>query len=282
MRDDIAKVIVERPRARRRWAKAEKGIRRTKEWKNHDAPTKMPMQPAEGERKHFTDLLAPLEGLIKKNIGRPWDKVYKEICEHLKPNSTMQKHVLDHVKRDLVERNCQFDVNGFPWRSPGRYEMPLGKGELYVDKQGFIRKVRNNWKYRAAHDAGGVGSYQKEERVLEVYGKKFYCRDGIWFSDKRRWQSVDGPSFDLDGVNYYMKDGVWYKTWVGQEVTDSRTKGYVDGKPILEYYSYKITKELQLNSAELRRLKLSNEVEEPVIAKRSQKKLDRFTETKHI
>lgn len=271
MREDIAKVIVERPRAGRSFLKAAKGTRRFKEWKNLDAPTKMSMLPAQGERKHSTDLLAPLERLVRKSVGRPWDKVYQEICEHLKPNSTMQKHVLDHVKRDLVERDCQFDVNGFPWKSPGRYQMPLSKGELYVDQNGIIAVAKDNWKYRAAHDAAAYDHSKKGDRVLILYGKKFYYRDGNWFSDKNHWNSID-LSFSLDGVNYHMKDGIWFKTWFGQTVTDSRIKNYVDDKPVLEYFTYQISKELQLNSAELRRLKLSNFVEEPVIEKRSQKK----------
>jgi hypothetical protein len=254
MREDIAKVIVERPRNGRSLARSEKGIRRKNEWKDLDAPTKGSMRPGRknAERKSFTDLLTPLKGLIRKNVGRPWDKVYQEICEHLKPNSTMQKHVLDHVKRDLCYRNCDFDVNGFPWYSYGRWDRPLDIDELYVSNDGIVRKVRNDWRYKAARKA-----YESSFKP-GTYGHR---GSGI----------EEEPKFDKDGVSYFRKDGIWYSSTLIDEVVDSKIV-YRAGKPEVEKFVRKVYKEKQLDTKELKRFELSNVVEEPVIAKRSQVK----------
>src|SRR5690606_23777610 len=37
-------------------------------------------------------------------VGRPWDKVFSEICEHINRNSAVQDHVRDHVE-DFVATN---------------------------------------------------------------------------------------------------------------------------------------------------------------------------------
>jgi hypothetical protein len=33
----------------------------------------------------FGDHISPLRGFLRKNVGRPWDKVYSEFCEHADP-----------------------------------------------------------------------------------------------------------------------------------------------------------------------------------------------------
>ena len=41
--------------------------------------------------------LAPLVRFLRSRLGRHWDSVYSELCEGLRPDSTVQKHVLDHL-----------------------------------------------------------------------------------------------------------------------------------------------------------------------------------------
>ncbi len=48
--------------------------------------------------KWLNENLAPLKRFLGKQVGRPWDKVYSEIAENLKPTSTVQQHVRDHIE----------------------------------------------------------------------------------------------------------------------------------------------------------------------------------------
>ena len=134
MRDDMAKVIVERPRIKpfkvregRRTALDDlpkhEGIRRgrTRGW----------------DRKELNENLAPLRRYLEKQVGRPWDKVYAEICARLRVDSTVQQHVRGHLG-DFVAIKPRRNVSGWSnslygglWRQP-----------LYVDPvTGLLRRT---------------------------------------------------------------------------------------------------------------------------------------------
>src|ERR1700677_2812836 len=39
-----------------------------------------------GERRDFSENLGALRGLIVKNVGKNWDKIYSALCQLVKPN----------------------------------------------------------------------------------------------------------------------------------------------------------------------------------------------------
>jgi hypothetical protein len=95
MRDDMARVIVERPRIPA--YKARKG--RQRDLDNLPSHEGMRRGAAlRGDRKTLNENLKPLRRYLEKLVGRPWDKVYSEIAEHLRVSSTVQQHVRDHLK----------------------------------------------------------------------------------------------------------------------------------------------------------------------------------------
>lgn len=49
-------------------------------------------------RKEFSDVLGPLSRWLEKQLGRPWDAIYSELCANLDKRKVTHKHVLDHVK----------------------------------------------------------------------------------------------------------------------------------------------------------------------------------------
>src|SRR5271156_1602451 len=49
------------------------------------------------EHKEFTDVLSPLYGAIRKNVGRPWDDVYSEFCKVLDRRSVSGHHIWTHL-----------------------------------------------------------------------------------------------------------------------------------------------------------------------------------------
>lgn len=153
VRDDIRYVVVERPRVGGKYARN----RNSKfDWANKE---KEPPPNNEAMRKRYgynskssTDFLNPLIGFLHKNVGRPWNKVYSEICENLRMDSVTQRHVRSHVY-DTVNKDVQIREDGAICLAAHRtyfYELsmvPLRKGDLYIcPRTGLLKKVRRSYK----------------------------------------------------------------------------------------------------------------------------------------
>src|ERR1700683_3888825 len=111
MREDMAQVIVERPRIKP--FKTRKGRCRALD----DLPKHEGMRRSHAERgdtKRLNENLAPLRRYLEGQVGRPWDKVYAEIAAHLRVDSTMQQHVRGHL-RDFVAVTPRRNLSS--WRS---------------------------------------------------------------------------------------------------------------------------------------------------------------------
>jgi hypothetical protein len=98
MRPDMSKVLVERPRKwrgpRRQLSKAEQ----------LDGPTFEGIRRSYRSPRCLNENLQPLRRFLESRVGKYWPKVYAEICENLRPTSTVQQHVRDHL-RDFVATN---------------------------------------------------------------------------------------------------------------------------------------------------------------------------------
>lgn len=88
MREDMARVIVERPRIIPRSCR--KG--RFPDLENLPACEGM-RRAHRGERKHLNENLAPLRRYLTSQVGRPWAKVYSEIAAHLRVDSAAHANV---------------------------------------------------------------------------------------------------------------------------------------------------------------------------------------------
>ncbi len=135
MRPDMHKVIVERPR------RGSRGPFRHAPWEKNASPDDLPTK--EGVRKRFSargslrslnENLSPLQRYLQKQVGRPWNAVYSDICAHLRPASAVQQHVRDHLW-DYVERHVTLGPKGAVFGAPrflqsGR--QALRPDELYV------------------------------------------------------------------------------------------------------------------------------------------------------
>ena len=135
MREDMSRVIVERPRLG--GGRTRKGRARPLE----DLPKQEGMQRPHmrsGDWKELNENLAPLRRYLERQVGRPWNKVYSEISRHLRVDNPVQQHVRDHLS-DFVAIK--------PRRRPGAV---YGKGQrdrlwyqlLYVDpKDGLLKRT---------------------------------------------------------------------------------------------------------------------------------------------
>ena len=134
MRADMAKVIVERPRhgrglcfprARLRdWGPIEESPRRQ--------GMKRPWLEA-GREKCLNENLAPLRRYLLSNVGRPWDKVFGEMSQHMRLDSAVQLHIWQHVQHDVCFDAIRFGgarstSTAAVWRSARSFSSRRGRG----------------------------------------------------------------------------------------------------------------------------------------------------------
>ncbi len=89
--------------------------------------------------KYFNDYLAPLRRYLKKQVGRYWDEVYSEIRAVVKPNSTTNIHVYQHLDRE-VEKHVKY-IDGEPYSLDNGYPIR----SLYVCPDSGILKAAPRW-----------------------------------------------------------------------------------------------------------------------------------------
>jgi hypothetical protein len=108
-------------------------------------PSKQSMKRGHTDLKELNENLAPLKRYLSKNVGRPWDKVFSEICENIRMDNAVQKHVRGHVF-DYVHPHVIVEGKViFTRRFWGMYE--LWNGDLYVCPQsGLLKEYRHRRK----------------------------------------------------------------------------------------------------------------------------------------
>jgi hypothetical protein len=124
MREDMFKVIVERPRL----VNSNGYSRDGRKFRNDEnAPSRLGMTRGYTQRpKWLNENLAPLKRYLEKQVNRPWDKVYSEIRAAIDARSTVKQHVLQHVS-DFVAIDTHW------------VEMP-GGGKVVIRGKGWPRK----------------------------------------------------------------------------------------------------------------------------------------------
>ncbi len=156
----MAKVIVERPRLKGGCTNKPKGYRRRLGRYGEEGPPCREGIKAcwVGRTKHFNEHLGPLRRYLDKQVGRPWDKVFSEICAHINRDSAVQDHVRDHVDQ-YVTRNVLL-IDGVPCNGEGgwTYGTPLHRmwhRPWYVcPRSGLLRRLKRvSRKWPAASEA---------------------------------------------------------------------------------------------------------------------------------
>ena len=202
MRPDMDKVIVERPRSGG-------GARRPKGQRKRERLAMVDLAPArEGYRRRWTsskkflnEHLAPLRRYLQSQVGRPWNKVHSEISQHIRLDSAVQSHVLDHLW-DFVEVNARL-VDGVLCNAAGQ---PLNQRRwwwrppplFYVcPKSGLLKTLRT------------VGR-KRRPVVLPAY---------LVIDQRRQWRQSRGVWFEIElaplaGAAPEARD-VWFKTTAG-------------------------------------------------------------------
>lgn len=161
MREDIAKVICERPRRGGKYVR-KKSHRRQLNRIDEDASLKgesMHRRRIYGWRaKEFNDFLEPIKGFLKKNAGRPWNKISSELSKLIPKDSTTNIHVWTHINQ-YVEIDPMFFDGRVYHRTQGSVRWGMGglielrPGEFFVSEHGIMLVYR---KKRALKPAPSV------------------------------------------------------------------------------------------------------------------------------
>jgi hypothetical protein len=142
------------------------------------APLHEPLSPRRGRSKGFSDLIGPLRKYLRRQVGRPWDKVYSEICQHIRSTNTVQRHLLEHLWWEIQVNVIEVDGHLHVLPSHRWLRATLRQNQLYVCPRTRLVKV------------------------YEVCRKKccYKSPDGWWASDLRlvryndkkgHWQVID-------------------------------------------------------------------------------------------
>src|SRR5580658_3830432 len=95
MREDMYKVIVERPRRGKERDAIAARLRN-----DLDGPMRLGIRAGYGYCS-LNENLAPLRRYLRAQIGRPWNKVFSEICAGIDRRNTVQHHIHRHL-RDFI------------------------------------------------------------------------------------------------------------------------------------------------------------------------------------
>ena len=110
-----------------------------------DLPFRGSMEPRGnpvGYQKELNEYLNPLVRFLRRNCGRPWDKIYSEICENMDKRGVVQAHVFQHLF-DFVELNPVFEGNSVYSRGWWGLRPLYHTGwSFYVDLHGALRTPR--------------------------------------------------------------------------------------------------------------------------------------------
>jgi hypothetical protein len=184
----MAKVIVERPRRGGgmrypRHQNPEGGRIGQEDWRKTQGIRRPWLK---GDFKGLNENLAPLHRFLRSNVGRPWNKVYSEVCQRINRNSAVQFHVWQHLIQDVCTDPYVIDgsVGRGRWRTWFLY---------YVEpKTGLLRENKRRWKRSGSVVTGD------QAQVIRI-DSSHECRqlDGIWYELNLEPLPMNGTVFDM-------------------------------------------------------------------------------------
>jgi hypothetical protein len=209
MREDMSKVVIERPR----WGhglpsrKTRLRIRRYDPDKEYDdLPSRVSGSRSKyirsREIKDFSDLIGPLRRFLRKNVGRPWNLVYSEMKEILDDRTVTGRHVFEHVEWE-VETHALIGDDGELYKLEyGRRYQPIY--EFYVDpRTGLLCWSDNESSERRLRKLRKLERDAPEvNRVLLSINTCYAKLNGIWyFIEFKNYENED----DRDQANQPLR-----------------------------------------------------------------------------
>ena len=179
MREDMSRVIVERPRLG--GGRARKGrAGRLEDLPRHEGMRRPYMRS--GDWKMLNENLAPLRRYLEQQVGRPWDKVYSEIARHLRVDNAVQQHVRDHLS-DFVAMKPRRVSRAFYIAGGSReHRDRLWYQPLYVDpKDGLLKRTDRLPEAKALRAARRRKPAPAFDRIALAPDRELRRIDGLWY-----------------------------------------------------------------------------------------------------
>jgi hypothetical protein len=151
-------------------------------------PKRLPSSRRRCGGKSLGDRLNPLRRFLKANCGRPWEKVYAEICAFADSRTVRGYHLRTHVWQLVVPNN--YDVGHV-----GRY------GPFFVDRDGTLQEERE---LTEAERAAERAYWRKRHKFKEPPSKRANPRIAV---DADHWfEKVEGFWFSFETKHYTFKN----------------------------------------------------------------------------
>lgn len=238
MREDMFKVIVERPRL----VNSNGYSRDGRKFRNDEhAPGRLGMKRGYVQRpKWLNENLAPLKRYLEKQVNRPWDKVYGEIRATIDARSTVKQHILQHIG-DFVAIDTHWveTSDGGQVIVRGRWprgDVPIEEVmvELFVHpRTGILLRNRRfvSWDRRARQArATEQARHTAECRDIDAH-RQFRRIDGIWYEvtlDTLPPPRTHMRNTDSGVTTEVVYDACWdvvQKKWVSRNEGERRNNG---------------------------------------------------------
>lgn len=145
-----------------------------------------------GWPKEFGEHLTPLYGIVRKNVGRKWDKVYSELNEAFDRRSATGDHIFQHLFDRLARPEETFiGEDGKVWLR-GRYGSGASRikdsyYEFYVDpRDGILKKNHLHKTYRQVQRQRAAERQKEQLNIKRVVDKltELHNINGVWFEIK--------------------------------------------------------------------------------------------------
>jgi hypothetical protein len=187
--------------------------------------------------KEFSDVLGPLRKYLRKQVGRPWDKVYSELSQTLDKRSLTGLHIWDHIKSE-VNTHTRLAPDGktvYPKATRFSYADDYPVDGLYVHPTTGLLRYAPRRRYTGRPPAPVV--------VVKLDNLNELRRiDGIWYDCEYRTVTEHVPAS--------------WRSFVYRE-RETHHRYYIEGK---DKTAEVLVVKRQLSRAELKRHGLKNAV----------------------
>ena len=185
MRQDMYKVIVERPR-RGGGYRSELPAPDDLE----DSPRQEGLRKRHRSRKWLNENLRPLERFLASQVGRPWDKVYSELCAGIDRRNTVQQHIHQHLEDFVAIRVVEINgelCNARGWRALEPIKNRWGP-RFYVDPHTGLLvfnearlRERQAWMTEYRETLRARRDDARDDRLILDESAQLHRIKGVWY-----------------------------------------------------------------------------------------------------
>jgi hypothetical protein len=161
-------------------------------------------------RKSFNENLNPLRNFLRVSVGRPWDKVYSDICKSFDKRKVVNNHILEHLFQYVEIEDVKVVDGKVYLHSPWRGLKPIKEShcEWYVDpRDGILKSGKRPPKVSLRK----LREKQAEKEVAQVF--KAIDRDTHLILDGGIWWIYEikdiPPVVKVWGPQAHMAESIW-------------------------------------------------------------------------